>query len=505
MAALSRSPASLEGERFDLIVIGGGIYGAMLQLESIRHGLRPLLLERSDYGGLTSFNNLRILHGGLRYLQSAHLTRFFESVHERRWFLRRFPDLVEPLPCLMPLYRRSLRNRPIMRGALAVNDLLTWDRNSGLPSDSRLPNGHLLGVRDTIARFPLARRDGLTGSAVWYDASMPYCHRILIETLHWAAAGGAVQMNYMDARQLDVSKGRVVGVTAVDALSGSTHQYRAPVVINAAGPGAEALLKQFGLTSTGLFKPSWAWNLLFDREPLSDAAVAVQPPVSGGRVYFARSLSGRLFVGTGHAPSTDGAQDEPEDSAIPRMIDDLNLSVPGLELKPDQLIRTYLGQLPAKQRGSVELSDAATLVDHSRQSGPAGLFSVAGVKFTTARSTASNVIGTILRTVDRHSETPGPGLPPRPPATTFDLLEKTGERKADIREQMRRIIETESPVNLADLLLRRANLEAEWQRSDSLLDDACSAFGWDDGRASREKSRYRQIFPQTGGNSWHWR
>jgi glycerol-3-phosphate dehydrogenase len=93
---------------YDLIIVGGGIYGAMLALESVFRGLKPLLLEKSDFGAATSFNSLRIVHGGLRYLQTLDLPRHFESVRERRWFLRNFPDHVRPLPCLMPLFQGSI-------------------------------------------------------------------------------------------------------------------------------------------------------------------------------------------------------------------------------------------------------------------------------------------------------------------------------------------------------------------------------------------------------------
>ena len=66
------------------------------------------MLERDDFGGATSFNSLRIIHGGFRYLQNLDLPRFFESVSDRKWFLQNFPDLVEPIPCLIPLYGKGV-------------------------------------------------------------------------------------------------------------------------------------------------------------------------------------------------------------------------------------------------------------------------------------------------------------------------------------------------------------------------------------------------------------
>ena len=97
------------GRRYDLIVVGGGIYGMCLALEASRRDLRPLLLERDDFGGATSLNSLRILHGGLRYLQTLVIPRFFESVEQRAWFMANFRPLCRVLPCLMPLYGKGLR------------------------------------------------------------------------------------------------------------------------------------------------------------------------------------------------------------------------------------------------------------------------------------------------------------------------------------------------------------------------------------------------------------
>ena len=97
MSAIERNPATAALSKYDLIIIGGGIYGAMLSVEAGLRNLRSLLLERDDFGGATSYNSLRIIHGGFRYLQSLDLQRFYESVGERRWFLQTFPDLIQPL------------------------------------------------------------------------------------------------------------------------------------------------------------------------------------------------------------------------------------------------------------------------------------------------------------------------------------------------------------------------------------------------------------------------
>ena len=125
---IRRDPVAVDRSHFDLVVIGGGVYGIALALEAARRRLGVLLVERRDFGGETSWNSLHIIHGGLRSLQTMDLHRFREMVTERRWWLQEFPDLVEPLPCLMPLYGRGLRRPGVLRIALRVTDLLSSGR-----------------------------------------------------------------------------------------------------------------------------------------------------------------------------------------------------------------------------------------------------------------------------------------------------------------------------------------------------------------------------------------
>ena len=118
-------------DQYDVIVIGGGIYGLMIALEASLRGQSVALIERHDWGYATTSSWLRILHGGLRYLQSADLSRFFESVNERKWFLQHFPEYIEPLSCVMPLYERHSHSSPVMR-ALSFSRLMVSLGHTGM-------------------------------------------------------------------------------------------------------------------------------------------------------------------------------------------------------------------------------------------------------------------------------------------------------------------------------------------------------------------------------------
>lgn len=269
---IERNPQQASQRPYDLIVIGGGVYGICLALEATRHRLRPLLLERDDFGGATSWNSLRIVHGGLRYLQRLDLHRFRESVAERSWFLRWFPEVVKPLPCLMPLYGQGLRRPSVMRRALGCNDRLVhrW------APDSPLPRGRVLDAGETIAQFPSVERRGLRGAALWYDALMTRPRRLVIELLRWACSRGASALNYTAADRLLTRDGRVLGVSAVDCRSGTAHEFHAHRVINAAGPWCRDLAGAWDREFEALFRPSLAFNLLLDVPPPSPMALGTE-------------------------------------------------------------------------------------------------------------------------------------------------------------------------------------------------------------------------------------
>jgi glycerol-3-phosphate dehydrogenase len=445
----------------DLIVVGGGVYGIMVALEAARRGLRPLLVERGDYGGATSWNSLRIVHGGLRYLQTLDLVRLRESVAERRWFLATFPDLVQPLDCLMPLYGDGLKRPALFRAALAANDLLFRRRNEGVDPARRIDRGTVLGAADAARRVPEALRPGLQGAALWQDAVMPRSQRLLIEALRWAVAAGAAALNYVEAEGLLAVHGQVAGVAARDRLSGASLELRAPVVVNCGGPWSAALAARLDRPVARLFRPSLALNLFLDRAPLVREALAVAPRgPGGGRMYFMYPWHGGVFAGTFHAPwHGDPEADGPGDAAVEGLLHELNAAVPGWDLTAADMLRVHWGLLPARAADSDRLAVRPVLHDHGAAGGPDGLYSVSGVKFTTARRVAERTVdhvlarGRVRARVPHATPRPQPAEVPDAP-TIAALAERDPAAALDLA---RRIVRDEAVRHPDDLLLRRTD------------------------------------------------
>ena len=152
----------LASHTFDVLVVGGGIYGLTIAYDAAQRGLSVALIERDDFGSGTSFNHLRTIHGGLRYLQKLDFARARESVRERRAMARIAPHSVRPVPFASPSTVRH--ERPAMRaGVLPIGSWPPAAAASPLASSACGPR-HSRG--NAVQNFPGLRRQGLTGAAV---------------------------------------------------------------------------------------------------------------------------------------------------------------------------------------------------------------------------------------------------------------------------------------------------------------------------------------------------
>jgi glycerol-3-phosphate dehydrogenase len=490
MSRIYREVAAAAAEKYDLIIIGGGIYGVMLALEAGQRNQRALLLEKEDFGGATSLNHLRTIHGGLRYLQSLDLPRFFESVAERRWFLANLPALVQVLPCLMPLYGRGLKRPLIMAPALLLNDFLAVTRNRGVSGPKHLPPGRLVSRAFTSRAFPQVDRAGLQASAMWYDAAAPEHQRLLMESLRWACALGAVALNYVQAESLLLHHGQVHGVLARDQHSGQHHEFRSPVVINAAGPWCRQLAQKFDRDYPRLFtKNLLLFNILFKRKALSEYALALTPASRQDHTYFVHNWKNRLLAGTAEIlVEEQTVHPRPEAGHIAEFIFDMNQAVPDLALSERDIEHVYAGILPASEAGT--LARHETIIRHHDIGGPDGLFSVSGVKYTTSRLVAEKTLRRAF-----------PGLPAvkpqAPPAAAnsgrwfFDYEWMPGADGPETIAALKTLVEEESVLHLDDLVLRRTGLGENLRRSVELLTWLRPLFSWNDLRWQQECERLK--------------
>jgi glycerol-3-phosphate dehydrogenase len=457
---ITRAPAAATAERFDLAVMGGGIHGVCVALQAAERGLRVLLLERADFGGGASGNSLRVVHGGLRYLQSLDLARFRESVAERRWFARTFPGLIEPLPCVMPLYGEGLRRRSVMRVALAVNDALSSHRNDGVEEGVRLPGSTTFGAAAMCRRFRQVRADRLEGGALWYDYHMRSCERILTELLHAACALGVRALNYIEAKRILVQDGRIRGLEAVDRLDGEEYRFDAEWICNCTGAQARAFAAEQDRDYRDLFIPSLAFNVLLDGEPLSRDALAVAAPERGAPVNFLCPAPFGVWAGTEHVGRPESCRDAVVSEAeIAAFLGRMDRAVPGLNLSLRNVRRVYCGLLPVRTAGGTDLTARESCIDHGERGGPIGLYSLTGMKYTTARRVAARALEKLLRASRPTAIRRGANVRPLSPATALllDGAQVAAMDPVDATTFIRDTAAAESVIYPEDFFLRRTN------------------------------------------------
>jgi glycerol-3-phosphate dehydrogenase len=410
---MKRNLQNLASQEFDVLIIGGGIYGATTAWEAALRGLKVALVEKGDFASGTSSNSLKIIHGGLRYLQHADFKRMRESIRERRIMMRIAPHLIHPLPCVMPTYGHFIKGPEVMRIALLMNDMVGFDRNWLDDPQKRLPAGRVISKNRLLEIVPHVDQKNLTGGAIWYDAQMYNSERLAISFLKSSASLGAELANYLEASRLLVQNDRVIGVRAHDQLTGDEFDVRAKITINSSGPWTNAVLSSMnGKYQHPPIEFSTALNLVvnrplgkkyafgvFSRQVFKDKDALIS---KGARLLFIVPWRNVTLIGTAHKPYTGISESyrvsEPE---IDEFLAEANAAMPGADIRRDEVTFHCGGLLPMagvnQQTGDVRLVKHFQLIDHQDRDRMEGLVTVLSVKYTTARGVAEETLNLVCR------------------------------------------------------------------------------------------------------------
>ncbi|MFQ6113477.1 MAG: FAD-dependent oxidoreductase [bacterium] len=410
---MKRDLAQLEGNEFDVLIIGGGIYGVCAAWEAALRGLSVALVEKGDFGSATSSNSLKIIHGGLRYLQHADFKRMRESISERKILMRIAPHLVHPLPCLMPTYGHALKGKEIMALALLINDLIGFDRNALTDPQKLLPRARTLSRDECKKLIPGVNEEGLTGAALWYDCQVYNTERMLVSVLRSAVEAGAVVANYVAMLNFRKNRDRITGILAKDTLSDNEFDIRAKLIINNTGPWVNNILgKLYERLAEPRVKLSAAMNLVVKKQFVPEYAVGIWSRSQfndedaliskGSRLLFVTPWRDYSLIGTTHVPyEGDAEQFKITEKDIRAFIHEVNEAYPAANLKREDVTYFYGGLLPMDgyndKTGDVKLLKHYRIIDHKKENSVEGLISVIGVKYTTARDVAAKTIDYVFQ------------------------------------------------------------------------------------------------------------
>lgn len=555
---MRRDLAALAGRELDLVVIGGGIFGACAARDAALRGLSVALIEREDFASATSANSFKVVHGGIRYLQHADFPRVRQSSADRRTLLRVAPHLVRPLPIVVPTYGQGMRGKAALRLAMALYDATTFDRNRGVADPARrIPRGRTLPRARVLELFPGIEARGLTGAGVFHDGHMYNPPRLVLAFVQSAVEAGALAANYVAATGLLRRGDRVAGIEAQDMETGDRFEIQARIVLNAAGPWAEELLER--VLGRGL-DPATPWSrdacfvvgrrLLPGDEALALQTVTRDPDAvlsRGPRHLFIAPWQGVTLVGVWHTvfrghPDTFTVTEE----ELRGFADEINAAYAGLDLTVDDITRWNAGLVPFGENlpGARDLryGHRSRIVDHARERELGALITLIGVRYTTGPSDAARAVDLAFRKLGREPpqgvshETPvrggsvadfdglvaealDRGRSETPPEAVRALVHNHGTEYgrvlglADARPSLRspiagstvlraeavNAVRHEMARTLSDVVLRRTDLgTAGWPGREAL--EECLALvaaeaGWGEDRARRELESVTTHYP----------
>jgi glycerol-3-phosphate dehydrogenase len=378
-AALER----LRTERFDLLVVGGGIIGAGIAEVASRHGFRVALVERDDFASGTSSASSKLVHGGLRYLRLGHFSLVREALAEVHALSRVVaPHLVRPLNFLLPVYRGGPYGRIPIRGALWSYAGLT-----GAVSE----RGRMIAPAAAAELVPPLRLDGLRAAGLYPDAQTDDA-RLCLANLRGAVDTGAVVLNRLEL--LGLERGLVSHLR--DTLSGESFEVGARAVVNAAGPWIDDVRRLEDARAGTSVTLSRGAHLVLERDGSWGAAVT--NPIDRTRVAFAVPWAGRVLVGTTDSSfEGDARAIEPTVAEERQILEEAALAVDVDALGPVCARFAGVRVLPA---GAVATARAHR--ETMLSAGPLGVVSVAGGKLTTYRRIALAVLHQLRADLELH-------------------------------------------------------------------------------------------------------
>ena len=399
---MRRDPSRLTTSEFDLLIVGAGIYGATAAWDATQRGLKVALIDKGDFGSGTSFNNAKTVHGGVRSLQRGHLGEMREYLRERRALSYILPHLVHPLPFLLPTSNRLTRHKLALGAYFRLNDLLARDRND-LPDPSKhLPASRIVSREECLRLAPWLEPDGVTGAIEWHDAQFSNSSRAELAFIRTAVRHGLEAANHVQAVGLiRQDEGRVAGVMA-QSLQPETPPFpiRARAVLMATGGWTADALRAWGAATSGRRVPQWsvAMNLVIAGRSGTHAVGGT----ARGRLFFLAPWRGATIAGTSHDPWT-GTADQlvPRREFVDQLLDDVNAAFPRAAVRPADIRLVHRGLLPATEASErrVTLLRESPFIDHG-EDGCANLFSLVGVRYTTARHSAERAVDAIVRVLD---------------------------------------------------------------------------------------------------------
>ncbi|ECQ6575064.1 glycerol-3-phosphate dehydrogenase/oxidase [Listeria monocytogenes] len=384
---------NLQEEKFDLVIVGGGITGAGIALDATSRGMSVALVEMGDFASGTSSRSTKLVHGGLRYLQQFEIKEVADLGKERAIVYENGPHVTTPEWMMLPFHKGGNMGKTTASFGIRLYDYL-----AGVKKNERRK---ILSAKETLAKNPFVKKDGLKGSGYYVEYRTDDA-RLTIEVMKKAVELGANAINYTKAEHFlyDDNK-QVVGVTVTDRLSGKAYDIKGHRVINAAGPWVDKVRKLDYATNNKHLRLTKGIHLVIDKQkfPMEQAVYFDTPD---GRMVFAIPRDKKVYVGT-----TDTVYDEavinPKalESDHNYVIKAINYMFPDVHVTEKDIESSWAGVRPliyeeGKDPSEISRKDEVWFSE-------SGLITMAGGKLTGYRKMAEKLLDDVSKSLAKET------------------------------------------------------------------------------------------------------
>lgn len=376
----------LKNEKFDLVVIGGGITGAGIAMDATVRGMKVALVEMQDFAAGTSSRSTKLVHGGLRYLKQLEVKMVAEVGKEREIVFENGPHVTTPEWMLLPMHKGGTFGKFSTSIGLRVYDFLAGVKRS--------ERRKMLSADETLAKEPLVKKEGLQGGGYYVEYRTDDA-RLTIEVMKAAVDKGATPINYTKVENLVYEEGLVSGVRVQDILSGEEYEIHGTKVVNAAGPWVDSIREKDNSKKGKTLKLSKGVHIVIDQSkfPLKQAIYFDTPDK---RMVFAIPRSGKAYVGTTDTfyegdPINPGVTQEDRDyilKAIAFMFPEVKVTDADIESSWSGVRPLILEE--GKDPSEISRKDEIWVSD-------SGLITIAGGKLTGYRKMAKTTVDLVAK------------------------------------------------------------------------------------------------------------
>lgn len=390
---MKRHVDALGAGTFDLLVVGGGVYGAWTAYDASLRGLRVAIVEQGDWASGTSSMSSKLIHGGLRYLEYHKFGLVRKALRERNRLRQLAPHRVQRLRFAIPLYGVGWRMRLKLRLGLILYDMIARAQ--------RPLHGHESLSRQRMKqKYDFIKRDRLEGGFTYGDCQTDDA-RFTLELIDGALHAGTIAINHASVLRLTEDRGAIVGAVVEDRLEGTTIQIKAKFTALCAGAWNQTLLEAAVPGSTLKTRFSKGVHLVMPALPTSDAFLLLTG--ERGRVVFLIPWNGRTLLGTTDTPF----EGDPRNARClaadeTYLLDHANAVLKDVQWTENDVIGRYTGLRTFMDKAG----DPSSLAREWSLAKPyGGVVASVGGKYTSARVDAAKLVDHVCNELGRD---PGP-------------------------------------------------------------------------------------------------